>query len=204
MITLLSNEPDAIVFIDGESTKKKVRDIGEIGPLPTDGSISIHAVIDDRESYSEEVYSGGDYELYFEEEYTDVVMDSYIEDEDSLPTMDDLETLFDSFQESGIEAINSRDFSLVEDYYHPKGISGPESANYINYLDSKGITEQLLDSEVVRYELVDEGIHLYTFESFMIYYTDKPDAQKSFNTEHLLVHDNGQWKFYELLKTTEL
>lgn len=205
-ITVYSDEPEAIVFINGESTKTKVQDIGEIGPLPTDGSISVHAEIDGRESYSEDVYTDGDFELYFQEEYTYVEMDDYNDYASDLPypSMEELENLYDSFQKMGVEAINNRDYSLIAEYYHPDGVSGTESANYINYLDSKGITEQLLESEVVDFEVVDEGIHLYTFESFMIYYTDKPDAQKSFNTEYLLVLDEGKWKFFELLKTTEL
>lgn len=34
---------DAILFIDGESTKKKISDIDEIGPIPLDNKVKIHA-----------------------------------------------------------------------------------------------------------------------------------------------------------------
>nr|WP_161487546.1 hypothetical protein [Paenisporosarcina indica] len=203
-ISVFSNEQDAIVFINGESTKKTVRDIGEIGPLPTDGSISIHAELDDRVSYAEDIYTDGEYELWFDEEY--VMEDEYTEyvDDVAVPTEAELDDLYAAFQQAAVAAINERDFSIVEYYYHPGGISGPESASYIDYLDSKGITEQLIESEVVDYEVTDEGIILHTFESYMISYPDKSDAQKSFNTEHLLVNDGEEWKFYKLITTTEL
>lgn len=212
-ITVYSNEDDAIVYINGESTKKTVSEIGEIGPLPTDGSISVHAELEDRVSYAEDVYSGGEYELWFDEEY---VYEDYAEEEEEeevytenaddvvVPTEEELEDLYTSFQNAAVEAINARDFTIVDYYYHPDGVSGPESASYIDYLDSKGITEQLIGCELVDYEVTDEGIVLHTFESYMISSPDKLDVQKSFNTEHLLVSDDGDWKFYQLLATTEI
>lgn len=34
---------DAILYVNGESTKKKVREMGEVGPIPLDAKVKIHA-----------------------------------------------------------------------------------------------------------------------------------------------------------------
>ncbi|MEI4768819.1 DUF2116 family Zn-ribbon domain-containing protein [Psychrobacillus sp. FJAT-51614] len=199
-ISIYSNKLDAIVYVNGKSTSTSVRDIGLIGPLPTDGSISIQLELDGRKTENVEVYSGGEYQLMFEEE---MEVASFYDDLFN-PNKEDLELLYDSFIATSVNAINHRDFTLVEQYFHPLGNSGIELEEYIPYLETKGITEQLLESEVVSFEVQDDGLHLFTFESYIINYPDKPSIQKSFYTENLLVIDDNQWKFYELLKTTEL
>lgn len=204
LISVSSNEVNAIVFINGESTKKTVGEIGLFGPIPLDGSFTVHAEIDDRVSYREDIYYEEDYELWFEEEYAEEVIVDVSSSVSGEPSKDELEFLYDSFQQTAVDAINARDYSIVESYYHPEGISGPESANYMNYLDSKGITEQLVESEVLSFEISEGGIFLNTFESYIIYTPDKPSVQKSFNTQHYLKLDGDEWKFYQLMKTTEI
>lgn len=42
-LSIYTNEDEAVLFVNGKSTKKKLKEIDEIGPLPMDGSVKLHA-----------------------------------------------------------------------------------------------------------------------------------------------------------------
>lgn len=104
-IKVKSNKPEAILYINGKSTEKKIKDIKNIVGLGND--TKIYAVIKegDKTLNSDvlEVYGDGTYELDFKE----------INEEN----IDEIIGLFIQNYEEGYQsAINEGDFKLVSDY----------------------------------------------------------------------------------------
>jgi len=44
-VAISSNEEEAILYINGKSTGKKIKDVDDLGPVPTDGSMTLQAVL---------------------------------------------------------------------------------------------------------------------------------------------------------------
>ncbi|MBP3950240.1 zinc ribbon domain-containing protein [Bacillus suaedae] len=111
-----------------------------------------------------------------------------------------------SFVESSIQAINSRDFSIVEDKIDPASSEyAKEVSDYINYLEEKGITEDLYYIDVV--DITDQGdnkYHVAMYEEYYIYYEDGTSSFKRFDSSYeVSITDEGP-KLYKLIETKEV
>ncbi len=116
----------------------------------------------------------------------------------------ELQYFMELYTMASIDAINFRDMSFVSDYLTSDGPRYNEAADYIDYLDEKGITEEYLSTQVV--DVVDNGNGSYqvtTIEEFIIYYPDS-EAEKSFETVTEVRNENGSWKIHKLISTTEI
>ncbi len=73
MISIYSDEADAILFVNGKSTGKKIADIESFGPVPVDGSMKLQAVLSDGKKSNEEKVTEPDQEvdLYFDSSSSD-------------------------------------------------------------------------------------------------------------------------------------
>ena len=104
-IKVKSNKPEAILYINGKSTDKKIKDIKNIVGLGND--TKIYAVIKEGDKTLKsdvlEVYGDDTYDLDFQEineENIDEIIDLFIQD----------------YEEGYENAINEGDFGLVSDY----------------------------------------------------------------------------------------
>lgn len=105
---------------------------------------------------------------------------------------------------ASVDAINYNDFSYVEDYIAEDGPRWDEARDYIDYLDSKNITEDFLDMEVESIESVEEDSWEVTVkESFTIYKDDSND-DKDFRTKVIVKEIDGEFLVYELIETNEI
>ncbi|WP_158630150.1 zinc ribbon domain-containing protein [Cohnella sp. AR92] len=105
---------------------------------------------------------------------------------------------------SSVEAINSRDFSLVSGMIDEAGPSYKESSSYIDYLKGKGITEQLLSANVDQVQTLDDGSYqASTSETYDIYYQDGSVKTKSFKAVYKIVLMDGVLRVNQLIETKE-
>lgn len=117
---------------------------------------------------------------------------------------EELDYFFQSYTQASVDAINYRDFYYVEDYIASGSPRWKEAKEYIDYLDSKDITEDWLDSTVESVkETGDNTWELTVTESFTIY---KPDSSsdKTFETKVVIKKIDGDYQVYELLETNEV
>lgn len=109
-----------------------------------------------------------------------------------------------NYTELSVAAINSRDFSYIEDFITDDGPRRKEASEYIEYLDSKGITEELLGTNVETVELVDETSWKVTsIEEFRIIKPDSSDVKK-FRTTILVKRIDNRLLVHELISTKEI
>ncbi|MFS0749339.1 zinc ribbon domain-containing protein [Oceanobacillus sp. 1P07AA] len=116
----------------------------------------------------------------------------------------EMEDYMDSYFQTMVSSINERDFSISEAVLDPAGSYYSEHKDYLVYLEEKGITEELLDVELVEFEQVDEGYNVTTKEEYNIYYDDGTGKNKLFESEFLVTPVDDGIKVNTLVSTTEL
>ena len=129
-------------------------------------------------------------------------------DEEEIPHLTEaqLQQFMDQYVSASVTAINARDFSIVKPYIDPNGESYQETADYINYLDSKGITERNLYLSVRDFVRVDPTTYkVTTREEYESSYEDGSIKVKTFNSSYILkILDGNYLAVNELLYTNEI
>ncbi|MBS4204845.1 TcaA NTF2-like domain-containing protein [Lederbergia citrea] len=109
-----------------------------------------------------------------------------------------------SYNEESVRAINYRDFSIVSGMINPNGPRYKEQSDYLDYIESKEITEEFLSTSVESSKKIDNNTwEVVTVETFLII---KPDSSREakFRTRNLVKNIEGEWKLHELLETKEI
>lgn len=115
-----------------------------------------------------------------------------------------VQTIMHNYLSLSVEAINSRDFSLVSDLLDPDGPAYEESEKYIPYLEKKGITEELLDVQAISFRVLDDtSVEVTTNDTYNIIDKDGNRKERSYTSTYKLVEQNGEWKIHTLIKTVE-
>lgn len=121
-----------------------------------------------------------------------------------LAIADEMDDFLESYTRASVDAINYTDFYYVENYIVEDSPRWEEARDYIDYLDSKNITEDFLDMEIESVEETDDGTWEVTvLESFTIYKEDSTD-DKDFRTKLVVKEIDGELYVYELLETNEI
>ncbi|MNC26200.1 hypothetical protein D3C75_743220 [compost metagenome] len=116
----------------------------------------------------------------------------------------DLQSFMANYLTLSVEAINRRDFSLVSGLMDPEGPAYEQSKDYIPYLEGKGITEELLNIQVVSSRVIDDtSIEVTTNDAYNIINSDGSSKQKNYTSIYKLVLLNGAWKVHTLIETKE-
>ncbi|MEM5005343.1 hypothetical protein ABEP42_21640 [Priestia megaterium] len=110
------------------------------------------------------------------------------------------------YSRDSIEAVNSRNFTVVEDSLDPSGKAYKEQRDYLKYLEKKNITEESLGFTVNKVVSVDQSTYkVTTQEEYEIFYDDGSSKIKSFSSSYIVkVLANGNLAVNELLYTQEL
>lgn len=119
-------------------------------------------------------------------------------------TEGEIEEFIMDYTQASVDAINYRDFGIVEDYITSDGPRKKEAREYIDYLDSKDIFETWYGSELEKIEKVDDQSWKVTvIEEFEIV---KPDTSnnKEFRTTVLVKKVDGEYFVHELISTDEI
>lgn len=119
---------------------------------------------------------------------------------------EEIEQFMQDYSTFSIRAVNERDFSVVENLVDPTGKSYKEQKDYIDYLDSKGIHEEVDTFKVTEIGQVDETTYkVSTYEKYNIYYEDGSQKLKDFNSGYLVkVLADGRLAVTELLFSDEI
>lgn len=119
---------------------------------------------------------------------------------------DGIEPFVTNYIHQSVEAMNRRDFSLISGLIDPTSTAYlKESSNYIDYLEEKGITEDLISVEVVDIkEKDDTTFTVSTHEEYHIYYGDGSGKYKTFNSKYEVKSTSDGYRMYKLIETKEV
>lgn len=116
----------------------------------------------------------------------------------------ELQRFMEDFIYSSVVAINNNSITYVEHLMTKDGPRLKEFADYIAYLAEKGITEELLSTQVEK--VVEKDLNEWevtSIEEYKIFYPDE-ELQKRYKTVSLIKKKDGNWLVHELISTEEL
>ena len=164
MVALSSNEPDAVVFINGKTTKKKVKELAEIGPIFEGDTVSVHAELKDKKSEPLEVVGGDQVNLSIGEEAIAAVeeetADSVYFDEENIT-----EFIW-NFRSAYEAALNAKDYSLVAPYLKPGSSALKEIDEFIGDLGNDYFLYEFYTDDVLDYKVEGNKAYVTTYEEF--------------------------------------
>ncbi|PFA14406.1 hypothetical protein CN373_23980 [Bacillus cereus] len=200
-VSISSNHDDTILFVNGKSTGLKVNETESFGPVKTDGSIKLHAERNvNGKTIKTDVIPVTDksrIDLAFEEE------DDYIATSTDTK-FDEVAQFMNDFYISGVQAINSRNISVVEAYHDPSGTSLGEAKEYLKSIEKRGITEEFISMSLIDLQEVEGGYKVTTQDDYKIFYGNGAKKYKKFQTLYYLTKVDGKLKVHSLLSTKEI
>lgn len=197
-----SNYKSAHLFVNGKDTGLEIGDMNNgFGPVNTDGSVAVHAEkkFKDGVKRSKKVKVEDETDLYLPigEDET-----SQLEEQSEDNNVGDF---LRHYVSTSMDAINQRDFSLVEDSFIKGSKYEKQAKEYIKYLKKKGITEELKAFDVRDMKrLSDNSYVIETYEQFDIYYRDGSARRKSFNSRYAVTLTEDGPKVKDLLESKQL
>lgn len=152
-----SDQMDAILFVNGKSTKKTLKELGVLGPFPNDKEVKMHAewktpkgkVMKTKTVTPEDAYFGT---LYFEFGY-----DDYIE-YDSYSAGDHVLNFRDAYE----QALNSKDYSFIASFIQTGSAAEKELKKFISDLEDMQFHYEFTDNQIIDTEMVDDVTYQVT------------------------------------------
>lgn len=187
-VTISSDENDATVFVNGKKRGKLNYGSYKLGPVPTDETVEVHleknAEFGVMKSESIKVGDQSTYYLKFPKEASSSAVGDFVQ----------------NHIYNNVRAIALNDFSLIENDYDKSGKSYKEDRDYLQYLQKKGITEDLLTMNIRNVERQSATKYkVTTYEEYHIRYGDGSVKFKSFNNDHIVtVNGNGKMLYHSL------
>ncbi|KPL59243.1 zinc ribbon domain-containing protein [Rossellomorea vietnamensis] len=118
---------------------------------------------------------------------------------------DDVESFVESFISNGVQAYNNRDFSILSDDIDSSSAYSKTVKDYIDHLEKKGITEDLVNVDIEKVEPLEDGsYYVYTTEEYNIYYNDNTGKYKAFEGKYKITSTDDGLKMYDLVSTEEV
>ena len=164
MVTLASDEPEALVFINGKTTKKNVKDLGEIGPVFEGDTVSLHAELKDEKSDPIEAVGGDQVNLSVGEEAVAVVVEE--KDETVYFDEENIDEFIWNFRSAYQSALNNQSYSEVSSYLYPGSTALKEIDKFIGDLGDQYFLYQFYTDEVLDYTVDGNTAYVTTYEEF--------------------------------------
>jgi uncharacterized membrane protein YvbJ len=194
-VEIYSNEPDAVLFIDGKSTGKKITAGEKYGPFTLDGKTVVSAEVerDGKTIRTKEVPVTGKYvDLLFEpvEPKKEIQKDGFF---------DSIKQFFSNYIPDSSSSDNDlEEKQLINGLFDHNSQAFIESKDYQKMLNKKGSTKQLLQFSVIDSKQDDEGMELVTQEQYAIKDKKGKIKQKTFEIRYHFVRENDQLKMVSI------
>ncbi|MFD2706997.1 TcaA NTF2-like domain-containing protein [Salibacterium lacus] len=197
---------DAPLYVDGENTGMSLQEAVGEGPVLTDGSVTVSSKFDTEygsvDSNEVTLQNTGEAWLEADEEQLNELEQAASSQE--VDSNQSLEDFVESYLEISVKSMNEGDFSIVEDFHDPDGVSYQESKDYVDYIYSEGIQEELEYGEVVGYEKNGDMYTVDVEDAYTIYKEDGTVSYQEFESTFAVKEENGRYYINELTNTEEV
>lgn len=117
----------------------------------------------------------------------------------------DVESFVQTYVSTYVEAINYADFSVISGQIDPSSTSYREEvSSYIDRLNEKGMTEEVLSVDVQSVKESGDGYTVSTVEEYTIYYSDGSEKNKSYRSTYQVNVTSDGVKMGKLIETEEI
>ncbi|MGK7376376.1 TcaA 3rd/4th domain-containing protein [Planococcus sp. 1R117A] len=214
IVDVTSDVPEAILWVNGKSTKTAIADLKSIGPLPLNGTVEVTA---ETENDKGEKIKGEPTKV---ESDTVHVQFSHIQEKMAAERTQEIEAhkqqllkeeheysvsaYVDSFRISFESALNNADFSYIEDYF-PTGSKIQE--DYLadihrHYTMGTYYYYSFQSNTITNFRVIDETTFVVTTAE-MFYFDSSQDRLKYNKTKaYTVIYENGQYYIQEIDQLT--
>jgi len=164
---------DAILFVNGKSTKKKINEIGEVGPLPLDSEVKVHAEWkDDKDNVfrsNTAVLDEEDYEMLYLQFDERIALDADdSEDEDY-----ELAEFILEFRSAYEYAVNYAEYDEIDPYMKPGSQEEKDLKQFIKDMGKASYYYDFEDNTVTNVtKKDDQNFEVETNEQFIFHDED--------------------------------
>ena len=117
----------------------------------------------------------------------------------------EIESFVQAYVSTYVEAINYGDFSVISGQIDPSSTSYMEEvSSYIDRLNEKGMTEEVISVDVQSVKASGEGYTVSTVEEYTIYYSDGSEKNKAYRSTYQVNVTSGGIKMGKLIETKEI
>ncbi|QSS99671.1 hypothetical protein IMZ31_16630 [Pontibacillus sp. ALD_SL1] len=211
--SLTSNEMGATLFINGESTGLPLVELNEIGPVPLEAPLKIHAqwISHGGETIQSEVidtqYVQGDQiklQIHKPREAaeTQAVQEEQAETDhvDSGATADGAADHVIAFRSAYERALNEHNFSLMASYLQKGSHAEKELYDYIVDLEKSVYTYDFRENNVIQAKKVSEQLVEVDMEEMFIFTNHLGEQTRYDRTKrYMVVFENGSYKIQKIL-----
>ncbi|GAA0435020.1 zinc ribbon domain-containing protein [Lentibacillus halophilus] len=192
-----TNQKEATLFVDGDDTGMKLKDIDTLGPFPADQEVTMHAEWEDPNGnvlQSETVTQAdasefGSISFQFDEKA--------IREANADP--DDAGDIVLNFRDAYENALNAKNYSAIESYVLSGSKAEDDLQEYIGDLKDKDYDYDFTSNEVVKVNEADDNtVHVTTNEQFT--FTNHRDEQTDYDRTktYTMEPDGDQYKISEI------
>ncbi|WP_281658657.1 hypothetical protein [Halobacillus sp. Cin3] len=198
-----TNQPDAVLFVNGKSTKKTLYELGVIGPVPDGNKLVLHAewtndkkeVVKSGQIRTEDGDYWGELNFYFEEELEEPVFEYVPESDDS----EAAEAHVLDFREVYEEALNAEDFSMIASFLEEDSQASEEFRDYLDGISGKGFTYEFTENNIVESAAYGvDGYVVTTDEAFIFTNADGEKTHYERTKDYTVIKDGDSWKIEEV------
>lgn len=181
-----SNDPDAIVHINGESTGKTVEELPLVGPINADETIDLLAERKTENGDFEQsevvtaaagsfiqlpIFSNSEVAKEDAEEKNEEESEEVIEQADDDVTVDEvteeeLQLFIADFRAAYENSLNGKDFSIIDGFLKDDSIARKELVEFIGNIGNDGYLYEFWVDEAVGVEILEDKAFVTTYEEF--------------------------------------
>ncbi len=189
-IYLDSDIVDAIVYIDGKSTKKSVTELRELFPAQFNKDVKIHAVSEDEEG--NEIASS---EVVFDREDLYLPFEHIQKEQQSAEVQEEVKQLYKDFRSDYANAIYQIDFSYIEDYFKSGSKIRKDYAKFVSdHSTIAGYTYEFLVNDITAVKELENGsFELLSFEQFNYSSYDDDSLRYDRKKKYVISNVNGEY-----------
>ncbi|WP_186725518.1 zinc-ribbon domain-containing protein [Planomicrobium sp. CPCC 101110] len=204
MVKISSDDPNATVYIDEKSTGKTVDELSVVGPVSEEDTISVHVERKNKKgeietSIEETAYAGDVLELpiYPEEEETVAAEEEEATDSEAF-TEEALADFITHFRSAYQSALNSKDYSIVEDYLLENSETSKEVEDFIADIGTDYYLYEFITDNVTEYDIQEDAAFITTYEEFD--FTNHLDEVTNYkrNKRYKIVEGEDMYKIAEI------
>ncbi|CAN7190182.1 TcaA NTF2-like domain-containing protein [Rossellomorea sp. LjRoot5] len=194
-----TNFPEAVLFINGESTKKSLQELEYLGPFPEDKEVTMFAELSQAngeslksEEVTQQQGSWGSLSFVFAEEEENLSADSST-------SMEEANQFVLDFRDSYEQALNTRDYTLISSYLLSGSLAEKELVEYIGDLQDKDYSYDFRDNTILNSKEAEEGIfEITTNENFI--FTNHLGEQTTYDREKIytIIKEDSAFKIKKI------
>ena len=210
-----TNIPESTLFINGKSTKKTLSEYDQIGPIPDEQDVKLHAEWKDDEGKTyktESINQDGDVwgtlDFEFEVEDEPIAASTTEEPAGDSEEMEDSESAENhvlSFRLAYEEALNSKDYSLIVPFLLKESPADKELKKYIGDLEDKGYSYEFTENTITGTENTGENTFIVSTNEIFIF-TNHLNEQTHYDREktYTVIDTEDGYKITEInIKDTD-